>query len=274
MAPLYRKALIIGGTSGIGLSFATHLIKQGTSVIVTGRRASNLSTFVSTHGDLAHKYELDVLAPAATLASFAKTVTAEHTDIDLIVFNAGIQRPFDFTSPNADLSTFEAELTTNYTSVVTLWTALLPFMLSRPHETTAVFMSATLGLVPTMLRTPGYNASKAAMHSWLLNVREQMRRSPDTACQKVKLVEVFPPAVQTELHDEKHQPDLVNGGQIGMPLEVFTGLMWEGLQNGDDEVYVGDFPKAVQAGPEKARREMFVNGIDGVEKGLSQFMKA
>ena len=38
----------------------------------------------------------------------------------------------------------------------------------------------------------------------------------------MKIVEIFPPAVQTELHDEKHQPDLKQMGKIGMPLKEFT----------------------------------------------------
>jgi hypothetical protein len=33
------------------------------------------------------------------------------------------------------------------------------------------------------------------------------------------------PAVQTELHDEKHQPDVKNGRAMGMPLDEFTNLV-------------------------------------------------
>jgi short-subunit dehydrogenase involved in D-alanine esterification of teichoic acids len=50
---------------------------------------------------------------------------------------------------------------------------------------------------------------------FILCLREQLKKS------KVKVIEVFPPAVQTELHDEKHQPDIQNGGSIGMPLDEF-----------------------------------------------------
>ena len=38
----------------------------------------------------------------------------------------------------------------------------------------------------------------------------------------IKVIEVYPPAVQTELHDERHQPDIKNGRDIGMPLDDFT----------------------------------------------------
>ena len=46
--------------------------------------------------------------------------------------------------------------------------------------------------------------------------------------------------MKAELHDEKHQPDLKNGRQIGMPLEQFTNEAYEGLAAGKEEVVVGD----------------------------------
>lgn len=47
-----------------------------------------------------------------------------------------------------------------------------------------------LALVP-ITRCPNYCASKAALHHWILVLRKQLRGS------KVKIVELFPPAVQS-----------------------------------------------------------------------------
>ncbi|KAL8649285.1 MAG: hypothetical protein Q9210_004488 [Variospora velana] len=44
---------------------------------------------------------------------------------------------------------------------------------------------------------------------------------------------------QAEHHDEKHQPDIENGGQIGMPLNQFTNEAYAGLASGKEEVPVG-----------------------------------
>lgn len=90
---------------------------------------------------------------------------------------------------------------------------------------------------PTVLvtRTPGYNASKAALHSFIVNVRQQIK----DAGYNIRLVEVFPPAVQTEIHDTKHQPDMINGHEIGMPLGPYTERMYEGLQKGDEQFAIG-----------------------------------
>lgn len=55
----------------------------------------------------------------------------------------------------------------------------------------------------------------------------------------MKVVEILPPAVQTELHDEKHQPDIKNGRQIGMPLEDFLKESYDGLTDGKESIPVG-----------------------------------
>ena len=44
--------------------------------------------------------------------------------------------------------------------------------------------------------------------------------------------------VIAELHDEKHQPDIKNGRNIGMPLDEFTEEAYNGLVAGKEEVAV------------------------------------
>ena len=91
-----------------------------------------------------------------------------------------------------------------------------------------------MALVP-MLRASRYGASKAALHHFILALRTQLKDGPGN----VKVVEIYPPAVQTELHDTKHQPDLKNGHLIGMPLDQFIEETWDKLVQGDEQVPVG-----------------------------------
>jgi short-subunit dehydrogenase involved in D-alanine esterification of teichoic acids len=60
-----------------------------------------------------------------------------------------------------------------------------------------------------------YCATKAALHHLILTLRAQLSVSNPN----VKVIEILPPAVQTELHDAKHQPDIKDGRNFGMPLE-------------------------------------------------------
>lgn len=46
----YKKVLVIGATSGIGLALAQKLIENGSHVIAVGRRQDKLKYFLKEHG--------------------------------------------------------------------------------------------------------------------------------------------------------------------------------------------------------------------------------
>ncbi|KXJ90268.1 hypothetical protein Micbo1qcDRAFT_205873 [Microdochium bolleyi] len=278
MAPLYKKALVVGATSGIGEALAAKLIRVGTPVIVTGRRQDRLDAFVAKHGSSnASAVALDI-TKLHDLPAVARSIVEAHPDLDCIVLNSGVQRAFDFARPqDVDLESFGSELTTNYLSFVHLVTAFLPHLQQLVSSKDAarkahlVFVSASLGLVPTLVRTPGYNASKAALHSWITNLRQQLK---DGGYEGIRVVEVFPPAVQTELHDTKHQPDLQNGGEIGMPLPAYTEQMYEGLERGDEQFAIGPAAPWLQEGGFEAQRQaIFQQQYPVIKAALQKFMR-
>ena len=46
----YKRVLVIGATSGIGEALAARIVKEGSNVIVVGRRKEKLEEFVHKHG--------------------------------------------------------------------------------------------------------------------------------------------------------------------------------------------------------------------------------
>lgn len=167
--------------------------------------------------------------------------------------NSGIQRGFDFSKPSTvDLSVLSEELNTNYLSYVHLVTAFLPHLQAQDSkQTSLIFTTSGLALLP-ITRCGNYCASKAALHHLILVIREQLLHGPGD----VRVIEIFPPAVQTELHDEKHQPDIKDGGKMGMPLAEFTDKAWSGLLEGKDQIPVG-FVTAPFEGWEAERQKQF-----------------
>ena len=113
MAPLYKKALIVGATSGIGAALAAKLLTEGTSVIVAGRRRDRLEAFVSRHGNSATNNNNATVSSAVVdvlcledIPAFAASVVRAHPDLDCVVLTRGSSAPT--TSPIRPPSTSPA----------------------------------------------------------------------------------------------------------------------------------------------------------------------
>lgn len=168
------------------------------------------------------------------------SITKTHPTLSCIILNAGIQRTLDLTQPSSygDIATkVTAEATTNYLSPLLTATAFLPHLLARPPPpdgdgagAAILVVTSALALVP-LARCASYCATKAALHSLAWSLRAQLAAAPHA--RHVRVVELIPPAVQTELH--ALQPELVAAGQahIGMPLAQYIDETWAALQRWD-----------------------------------------
>ncbi|KAK2020569.1 NAD(P)-binding protein, partial [Colletotrichum zoysiae] len=193
-------------------------------------------------------------------------ITTTYPTLDTIVLNAGIQRSVDFTDPSAiSLPSVASELTTNYLSPVHMIALFLPHLqsLRPPAAASIVLVSSGLALVP-IPRCPNYCAAKSALHSLAWSLRAQLAGHAPSS--HIRVVEVVPPAVRTELHSQ--QPDLVAAGQadFGMPLDAFTEETWAALEKGEeDEIIVG--PAKNFAHVETDRKRMFDKMAESFKKG-------
>jgi short-subunit dehydrogenase involved in D-alanine esterification of teichoic acids len=127
------------------------------------------------------------------------------------------------------------EFTTNYFAYLALTKELIPYLHSQNNDTALVYISSGLALLPLPPRS-NYCATKAALHQWILSLRVSLQNTD------VKVIEIYPPAVQTELHDEKHQPDIKNGRSMGMPLGEFTQAVRQASFGVTDDMLTSDRP--------------------------------
>ncbi|KAL1981159.1 hypothetical protein VTN96DRAFT_3006 [Rasamsonia emersonii] len=259
MAFPYKKVLVVGATSGIGLAIAERLVQQGIFVIGVGRRKENLDAFVQSQGsDKAAAVQFDITKLDA-IPGFVQDIIKSHPDLDCVFLNSGIQRRSVFSEPEAiNMDVIVEEMTTNYLSYLALTKEFIPFFTVKKAPTSFIFTTSGLALVP-ILRCSNYCASKAALHHWILCLREQLKGS------NIKVIEILPPAVQTELHDAKHQPDIVDGRNFGMPLDEFTNETMEKLLLGEEQIPIGMAKNAFESF-EKQRQEIFTKLVETMKQ--------
>jgi uncharacterized oxidoreductase len=155
---------------------------------------------------------------AADIRRFAIELKDHHTDVNVLINNAGIQRAENLTTGGPGRA--EQSINVNLLGPIRLTAALLHSMLSKPRAT-IINVTSALAFMPSAL-TPTYCATKAAMHSYTQSLRFQLRDSD------VQVIEIIPPLVQTALQGRR------GFDSRGMPLDEFISEAMELLQTTPD----------------------------------------
>jgi uncharacterized oxidoreductase len=179
--------LITGGGSGIGEAIAHRLHDTGNTVIVAGRRREALAGAIAGRANM-HAMTLDIDS-ADGIRAFAAALVAAHPALNIVINNAGIMRYEDL-STRRDLADAEATITTNLLGPIRLIDALVDHLKARA-DSAIVNVTSGLAFVP-LVTTATYSATKAAMHSYTISLR-------DALAGQVEVIELAPPAVQTDL---------------------------------------------------------------------------
>lgn len=187
MNPTGNTILITGGGSGIGRALAHRFSDLGNFVIVAGRRQQVLDETIAGRANMS-AIALDIEDPLA-ITEFAKRVTADHPALNVLINNAGIMRTEDLTAER-DLADADATITTNLLGPIRLTNALVDHLRGRA-DAAIVNVSSGLAFVP-LVTSPTYSATKAAIHSYTVSLRQQLAG-------QVEVIELAPPAVQTHL---------------------------------------------------------------------------
>jgi uncharacterized oxidoreductase len=219
--------LITGGATGIGFALAEALLRKGNEVLICGRREDKLAEVKKKFPKL-HTIRCDV-AKAEDRMRLLDWAVSNFGSLNILVNNAGIQREIDFKKGTVDLMSGENEIEINLQAPVHFSALFIPHLMKQ-KESAIVNVSSGLAFVPIAIM-PVYCATKAAIHSFSLSLRHQLRNTP------IKVFEIIPPTTDTGLdrgaRDKRGQADR------GVKPEVVAASAIEAMEKDNYEVAIG-----------------------------------
>jgi hypothetical protein len=222
------RALVTGASSGIGLTFAQRLARDGYDLILVARRHERLTQLareVERDGAQAEVVVADLAVPEG-LAIVEQRAAAG--DVTMLVNNAGFQTYMPFAELDPDRA--DAQIRVQVTAVVRLSRAVLPAMLAR-NAGSIINLSSMLafsaGMDQSFLpKRAVYAASKAFVNSFTETL------SGELVGTGVKVQALCPAVVRTEFHDIDGKPVLRPNVPVMEPQDVVEASL-AGLALGD-----------------------------------------
>jgi len=212
-----RRALVTGGTRGIGAAIAQRLIGAGAKVVVTARSRGEATpagaTFVA--GDVASLEGVRAIAAGALGALGG---------LDILVNNAGGARPFSGGTTSIPDEEWQASFALNLSSAVRLTNALLP-ALRQSKAGAIVNISSTAATMPVG-PFAHYCAAKAALDAYSRTLAVDLAPG-------IRVNVVTPGPVVTPGGDEARKSF---SDATGAPADVFTQYVPLGRYGSPDDV--------------------------------------
>jgi len=216
-----RRALVTGGTRGIGRAIAETLAAAGARVILTGRsleRAEAVAAGIREKGGEARGFALDLDRPEEALASLTALAKETRDDggIPLLVLNAGMTR--DGLLMRMSLADWEAPIRTNLTGAFVVTRALLPGMI-RARYGRIVAITSVVGRMGNAGQA-NYAASKAGLIGFIRSLAREV------ASRNITANAVAPGFIDTDMTRALPQAarekllGLVPLGRLGTPEDI------------------------------------------------------
>ena len=228
-----KKILITGGASGLGLSLAEKFVLNNNKVIICGRRERVLNEAVMKLPPII-TYKCDLALPGEREKLF-NWINENHSDLNILVNNAGIQQRMDLKDKDY-YSRAKEEIIINVEAPVHL-TSLFIRLKSLD---TLINVTSALAFVP-LTRVALYSATKSFLHSYTWSLRHLLKSK------NIEIIEIIPPALNTNLGGKGLHDD-------GMAVSIFIDAIFKQLEEGKRELTFGYGENMLQSGPEGLKK--------------------
>jgi short-subunit dehydrogenase len=188
-----RVALVTGASSGIGRAVALKLADAGCRLLVHGRDAAHLDDVAVRTGGTPLVADL---TDAAQREALARNAIEAHSQVDVLVSNAGVGWAGPFTAMTAD--DIRRVIDLDLVASIDLTRLLLPPMLRR-RLGALCFVTSVAGRT-TVAGEAVYAGAKAGLDAFADSLRAEARGSG------VQVGVVVPGAVDTAFFDHRGQP--------------------------------------------------------------------
>jgi NAD(P)-dependent dehydrogenase (short-subunit alcohol dehydrogenase family) len=220
-----KRALITGGTTGIGFETARQFLNEGARVAITGKNPATLEAARQELGSDVLVVESDASNVAAQ-KTLAETVGKAFGGLDVLVANAGVAelRPVD----KWDEAGFDRTFGINLKGPFFLIQALLPYFANPASIVLNGSVNAHIGMANSSV----YGASKAALISLTRTL------SGELISRGIRVNAVSPGPIETPLYSKLglSESDLkavagsiksqVPAGRFGSPVEVAKTIVY------------------------------------------------
>jgi len=221
--------LITGGGSGIGLALAKQFLRLNNKVIICGRNADKLQAAKQKYPPL-EVVQCDV-ANEDSVSALLEKLQQRYPDLNFLVNNAGIMRLWNIQRETVNTIEQKAEILINLFGTIQLTQLLIPKLL-RQKKAAILNVSSALAEVP-MPAAPIYSATKAAIHSYSISIRQQLQNT------NISVFELLPAAIATEMANEVEKSIGINDNNPKMTPEKLAILTIKGLKNGTLDIRPG-----------------------------------
>ena len=221
-----NTVLITGGATGIGFSMAKFFHERGSKVIICGRREDRLA---QAAGELRgiHTMRCDISDPEDRKELF-RQISERFPEVNILINNAGIQRDIDLTKRIPDADSDEVRI--NLEAPICLSALFTPLLSGKDN---AVIVNVSSGLAFMVERAAGmpiYCATKAGLHAFSIAQRIQL------APLGIRVVEVIPPMVESELNTEGRRKRNMLRSPFMMSSDEFVEKALAKMEQGMDEI--------------------------------------
>ena len=224
-----KKAIITGGSRGLGKATAIAFAKLGIDVAITGRNEEKLQETVSELKALGVNafYEIFDVGNYEEVKVGIKKCISNLGSLDILVNNAGIAAFGSFTE--MEVSVWENIIKTNVLGMYYVTKEVLPYLIDK-NEGDIINVSSTAGLNGNA-NISAYSASKFAVIGMSQSLMKEVRKN------NIRVNTLTPSTIATE-----------------MALEL-------GITDGNTEKVLQpeDFAKLIVAGLQLPRRAMMAN---------------